>query len=264
MNGYRHNLISLLALTVAILAFASGHLSRTTSEDVFAMALVPPASTAQGDAGDVVSMLSEEAGIAAYVQVSSPVDLSSVKSAFRTVEDETDQYVIGSVPVEGYPESYDVHVFANTDGWIVAYYLADDPAAKMVDWLAYRSSQDSINTILERVLTTVAGVPYTDVTFYDFRYPQATHIMLVAEAGKPGYDEAFTVQLPMSFTFYESSWSTYGPSGYASIWLDGAGHGGHSGDFYHDFIGASQLSPGSPHSIAVENYGGIALVYKKN
>lgn len=111
------------------------------------------------------SFLEEEAGITAYTQVDS-VDLSQAKSAFKNVEKETDEYIVGSVGLENYPESSDPHVYVDKSGWIASYYLKNEPVSKIVDWEQY--SPESINTTkLEKGLVAITNalgvaVPYTN------------------------------------------------------------------------------------------------------
>ena len=129
-----------------------------------------------------MSMLRDEASIAAYAQDSPIEDLQRVRPAFRTIEVETEHRKIGAVPVEGYPASHDIYVFVTIDGWFVTY-LSSGSAANIIAWIAYRPSRESINIKLENVPTLVAsraGMPYTSPTFHDCRYPNATHLRATA------------------------------------------------------------------------------------
>jgi len=131
----------------------------------------------------------DEAGISAYFKSASPVNLADVRGVFRVIEVQTADYIIGSVAVANYPELYDVHVFVHREGWFVAYYLSSDPVSKMIDIKSYTGQ--TISTLFEKTLSIVAvtaAVPFPGVTFYDFRYPNATHIILVGER----YDDAST------------------------------------------------------------------------
>jgi hypothetical protein len=67
------------------------------------------------------TFLQQEAGISAYTQIPS-VNLDRAEAAMDTVEVRTVEYVIGSVGLEEYEEKYDVHVYVDTAGWVVAYY----------------------------------------------------------------------------------------------------------------------------------------------
>ena len=72
---------------------------------------------------DIGALLEQEAGISAYYQSPYAITLSQVRPLFRVIEAETADYIIGSVPVAGYTENADAHVYVHKDGWILAYFL---------------------------------------------------------------------------------------------------------------------------------------------
>jgi hypothetical protein len=204
----------------------------------------------------------DEAGIAAYFKSASPVNLANVRGVYRVIEVQTADYIIGSVAVPDYSEMFDVHVYVHRDGWFMAYYLGSEPAAKMVD--LRRSSGSQIRTMFEQVLSTVAvaaGVPMPQLTFYDFRYPNATNMMLIYENNGDGNN--FTVQLPSAFVYYERSWSliNWGYGWYFSI--NGQGQSNMAGtNPVYNFIAPAQLLPDTTHTIAVDDDGVLALIYR--
>jgi hypothetical protein len=63
-----------------------------------------------------------------------------------------------------------------------------------------------LDNALNEILSVVGAVPF-EASYYDFRYPDATNIMLIAEAAYSEGSESFDVKLPADFTFYERSWS---------------------------------------------------------
>jgi hypothetical protein len=229
---------------------------------------------AQAGSDDIAYFMEDEAGIACYFQASSSIDLNDVRDAFRTIEVETADYIIGSVPVIDYPESEDVHVYVHTDGWVVAYYLAADPVGKIFDWRVYHNTgRTEITTKLENTLILIASeafVPFTSGTFYDFRHPNATHLMLIAEWASGGTDE-FEVNLPGTFVYFERSWSLGSDNmGSADFILDSITIFSGSGDWGNSqgILSASQLLTDQFHTIGVHqyystrySYGGLALVY---
>jgi len=206
----------------------------------------------------------DEAGISAYFKSASPVNLADVRGVFRVIEVETADYIIGSVAVANYPELYDVHVFVHREGWFVAYYLSSDPVSKMIDIKSYTGQ--TISTLFEKTLSIVAvtaAVPFPGVTFYDFRYPNATHIILVGER----YDDAsdnFTIQLPLSYGYYERSWTLYNITGPGYFRVNGQDQHGSVGGYNvaYNTLTAAQLLPDIVHTIAVDDYGVLAIVYR--
>jgi len=240
-------------------------------------------------AAEVQGIIEDEAGISAWFRTSSTINLNSVRSSFRTIEIETTDYILGSVPVPDYDESWDAHVYVHKDGWILAYYLAQDPVGKIYDWKAYHNGgRTTISTKLENVIAVIAnaaGFPFStaNVTYYDFRYPNATHLMLIVEWIVSDYkaSDSFQIKLPSNFAYYQRSWSLahYGSdyySGYHSWYLlnnaevkhlDGSGW-----QMAQGILSASQLSPDQYHVIEIKAeagwptiyaYGGLALVYRK-
>jgi len=205
----------------------------------------------------------DEAGISAYFKSASPITLADVRSVYRVIEVETADYIIGSVPVPDYAEIYDVHLYVHRDGWFLAYYLSKDPASKIFDWSQY--TRASIPTRLERVLAIAAntgGIAFPGSTYYDFRYPNATHLMMIAEDTSDG--NQFEIRLPGSYSYYERSWSTYYTGGYCSTWfvLDGTNIG-ENGTAYGNLT-AAQLLPETTHTVQIScnGYGGLVLVYR--
>ena len=221
----------------------------------------------------IASFLDDEAGISAYFQAPFTINLNDVRDLFRTIETETPEYIIGSIAVQDYPESEDVHVYIHVNGWVLAYYLKVDPAGKIFDWRGY-TNNGTIPTKLDKTLAVVGaqiGASSANASYYDFRWPNATNMMLIAEANYGGGSESFEVNVPASFSYYERSWSLgVISSGYSgSIWLDGVMLYGYTpyGDWatFQGTLTATQLSPGVFHTIRVDGsnaFGGLALVYR--
>ena len=167
------------------------------------------------------TFLEEEAGISAYTDVGETIDLEKARDAFRTIEYETDEYIIGSVPLPDYAETEDVHAYVHKDGWVVAYYLKEEPVAKIVDWEDYSTDERITGTKLEdgvSVVCNAAGVPIIDLKYYDFRYANADKLMIIADALWSDGTDTFNVKLPSDFVFYERFFSHYFNAG--NYWYD--------------------------------------------
>lgn len=217
----------------------------------------------------ILAMLDTEAGMSAYFKSSTPITLSQAKTAFRIVEIETANYIVGSVAITGFIEHFDAHVYVHKDGWILAYYMRNEPASKILD-----PQHSTITTTkLEMVVSKVAdasGVAMTGISYYDFRYPAAEYILLVAEDHIDGMD--FTINIPASYSIQERGWAGAGTCYYNDFnfllngtnlentrtWgTDNVGYG---------LIGASQLPQNTTHTIVIENasncsYGILMLTY---
>jgi hypothetical protein len=257
----------------------------TTKADTILRLQAPPFVSA----AEVQGIIEDEAGISAWFRTPSTINLNSVRSSFRTIEIETTDYILGSVPVPDYDESWDVHVYVHKDGWILAYYLAQDPVGKIYDWKAYHNSgRTTISTKLENVIAVIAnaaGFPFSsaNVTYYDFRYPNATHLMLIVEwvyIQSGSESDSFQFKLPGSFAYYQQSWSlanncTASYSCSSRYLLNGAeikrlSMYGAGWQMAQGTFSVAQLPPDQYHTIEISvsggyqiyGYGGLALVYR--
>ena len=276
MSPFPKKLLAILVFTLLFgLVFSLGRLFQPTAQaDDNVLGLVAPAFVGEAQARpSAVSTIENEAGISAYFKSAFTINLNDVRDAYRTIELETADYLIGSVPVAGYPESEDVHMYVHKDGWFLAYYLKADPAAKVFDWVAYHNSgRTNLTTKLENTLTMMASeanVSLGSISYYDFRYPNATHMMLVAEWDTSGGD-SFDFNLPSSYIYLERSWSAgKGNTHNVRLYLDG------SEIVYTENLSTVglftplQLSTDQFHTIVVDgygnthdSYGGLALVYR--
>ncbi len=282
-KSIRKLLLVVGAAAVLLVAFslASKPGSPAHADNVFSLQSPPFVGIASAQEVSGASIIEDEAGISAWFQASTSINLDDVRDVFRTIETETADYIIGSVPVANDPESYyesdDVHVYVHTDGWILAYYLAQDPASKIFDWRAYHNSgRTSFSTRLESTIAVIAaeaGVLFPGASYYDFRYPNATHLMLIAEWVGDGND-SFEVNLPGSFVYYERSWSLgTSPWVFNSRYkIDGTLIHEHDPQrnywrVSYGYLTVAQLPPDEYHQIEVSGdnaytYGGLALVYR--
>ena len=216
--------------------------------------------------------LDQEAGIAAYYKSPNSITLSQVRGAFRTIEDETANYIIGSVPFQDHAEKFDVHTYVHKDGWILAYYLKADPASKIADVKGKTVDSTKLYSTVSTI-AGLAGVPFSGVTYYDFRYPNANSLMLIGEDYDNGND--FTIELPTEFGYFERSWIVYngGHPDYNNFWIDGEDqkdNGIHTqtpGYMAYGSLSAAQLLPNVSHEIAIhdccDGYGVLAITYKQ-
>jgi len=257
-------------------------------DNVFRLQAPPFVGVARADAGAIASFLDDEAGIAAYAQTSGPIDLSVVRNEFRTVERETAEYIIGSVGIPDYSEDHDPHVYVHTDGWVLAYYLNSETASYVIDLRHYDGVEMGTTKLEDAIyeILSAIGIISFDTSYYDFRSPNATHIMLIAEAIYDDGNESFDVLLPSDFTYYDKSWThalhaTNG-SPDSALYLDDASISELQTSewvFARDSLSTAQLPAGVPHTISVhleESYSypygtndlgdafcGLALVYQE-
>jgi len=170
------------------------------------VALVAIAPFAQG-----ASFIEEEAGISAFAKLST-VDLDGAATAYKTIERRTNDYIIGSVAIDDYPESDDVHVYLDVSGDIIAYYRNTEDLCKMLDWRHYTAGQP-MGSKLEWALNKVCqamSVSLPEVKTYDFRYPEAQQIkIIVDERLRASGTEEFTIKIPSSYSVHKIEWCQY-------------------------------------------------------
>jgi len=224
-------------------------------------------------AGNVdASFLDDEAGISAYTKATTTITLNNAKSAFRTIETQTSNYIIGSVPIPGLPESEDAHVYVSKSGWILAYYKKDLPTAKMLQWSGYAGGSISTTTLADAIssLASSAGVSYSGIKYYNFKYPGANRLMMIVDWKKDGPD-SYQFKVPDTFVLNENShslyceyncWSNIDSVDIPNQWsYEFSGRGVHYGYY------GSILSPNVFHTVDFGSYGEGAqttiLVYKQ-
>jgi len=155
----------------------------------------------------------DEVGICAYVHVGEGLDIDKFKDKLEQVEEIGEDYVIGTRPVSGFNEEEWPYVYANKDGWIVAYY----PRGKPTSYLIQGGYIDEPG-LYKVVKYLVSSGYYGSIKFYHFGYPEATEMLIVYEASK-GVDY-FSISVPNNFTIYDVSWWYNGGGSSSYVKLD--------------------------------------------
>jgi len=159
------------------------------------------------------SFLDEEAGITIYLDAGQSLDLGVAKNEFKTIEEETADYVIGSLGLPNLPETEDVHCLVHNDGWIVCFYLKQEPTSKIVDWNFYSGgilSKTKLYEGLEIIANAYPSVLITNPSYYHYNYQNANKLMIIIDESPTSDSDSFNLFLPTEFTFYEKSWNLNG------------------------------------------------------
>ncbi len=228
-------LIALVAVTFIIGLYGKTNRSKPNGGNG-TISLEPPffISTAEASTG-ATAFPTDKAGISAYVKLTTTIDLDNVRTIFTKVEDIGDNYIIGITPIPNLGEDTEVHLYADTDGWLVAYLTKDEPAAKIMKWPTEekpgkaRGRGYHLSTITEIKTTTLqealnnAGRAakvriQSEIKYYDFEFPDANGITLFVKGIEAPYyyDKvrqvvAITqVKIPEDYTLYEASYYHYG------------------------------------------------------
>jgi len=217
------------------------------------------------------TFLEEEAGMSIYLNIGESIDLSKAKTAYKTIEKETSDYIVGSLSLPDLPETEDVHCFVHKDGWIVVYYLKAEPISKTIDWNYYSLTAGLTKTKLQVGLEKMGlalGVSVTGAKYYNFQYPYAYKWMIIIES-RDASPDSFNLKIPSEFTIYERSWSLYAESvAYSYFYIDTNQIAYVNSGVKYGQLTAAQLSPDAFHTIDLyginKNYLAIVLAYKES
>ena len=161
----------------------------------------------------------EDAGMSAYVRVEQPISLEKLIAVFkdRKVEDISGSHIIGIVPIANFGTTVNVHLYADADGWLVAYMGRGMPGAYVAQWEpadvnAPRFSE--LSTTLEDALVKAREaaelvVEQWVVKYYNFEYPSADRMAIFTKTQATTGSTFMQVALPVGYTYYESSYYHY-------------------------------------------------------
>lgn len=207
----------------------SGPLAETDQE----FSLVRPAFAS--DASIMATYLEQEAGMSIWLNATADSQLSlnmAQDKMANNLENVTSDYVVGSIPLSGFPSDDYPHCFVHRSGWIIVYYLKIDTEkhattgwlGKMIklDDSAYYVTGNLKDNILQKGLEFMCNglvhvTPTTDAKYYHFQHTNAAKLMIaIKTAGTPGTTATFNVQVPSSLVIDERSWSFY--TSYSGNW----------------------------------------------
>lgn len=196
---------------------------------------------------------SQLAGLSAYLDLGSPIDLEVVESMSTAVYEKRSTYIL--IAISG------IILYAEQGGWLVAYVARGD-TSNVAFWFPQSGtskpilrSRDQLYTTLESAVD-ILGLDWTafntNVTYTHFNYPSATR-MVVFSKGTYSFDREVTFQIPGTSKLHEASWSAY--SGYRCcsdinrFSLDGVEVGPPGGTSRDSFL---PFSVGSEHKLIID------------
>ena len=187
------------------------------------ISLMPPpfigvAGAAEAAGGGGGAFPEDEAGISAYVNTSQTIDIEKMKTIFTEIEEVGDNYIIGITPISDFGGNISVHVYADTDGWIVAYIENNEPASKIMQW----GTADVNNPVITTITTTTlrvalykagdaagVGIVSSKIKYYDFEFPNANGMMIFIRTRATDGANIHQVEIPANYTLYEASYYHY-------------------------------------------------------
>ena len=160
----------------------------------------------------------DKAGISAYINTSQTIDIEKIKTIFTEVEEVGDNYIIGITPISDFGGDIDVHVYADTDGWIVAYLETDEPAAKIMQWGTADVNNPTIGVIKSTTLEDAlykagdaagVGIVASKIKYYDFEFPNADSMTLFVRTRATAGTNIAQVEIPADYMLFEASYYHY-------------------------------------------------------
>ena len=110
-----------------------------------------------------------------------------------------------------------VRVYADTDGWLVAYLKMDEPAAKVMKWETTNKNTPKfgvISTTLEEALfkageAAKVGINPNKIKYYDFEFPNANRMMILVRTTATNGFSRLQVEIPADYMLFEASYYHY-------------------------------------------------------
>ena len=224
--------------SVAMYGYNAGEVEKGISEGggKGVISLMPPpfigiagAAEAMGGGGEGAGAstvsLSNESGISAYLNAGS-INLNQARTAYKSIDTETSEYIIGIVQISGVDESIYPRVYTNKDGWILAYLPKDEPASAIVQWQGYTGGAITRTTLEDGISkvckATKKNCTRDNVSYYDFRFPEANRMLWVVERVTDFWEEnPFNFTIQNELVVYNGSWSFDASSLSADLRIDG-------------------------------------------
>ena len=110
-------------------------------------------------------------------------------------------------------------------------------------------------------VAVTGGAPFGTVTYYNFNFPNATHMLLVGENA-----EEFAITIPSNYAYYELSWASTYYRDYHYLSIDGQAVGYLYRASGHQYGSVQLVSflPDVAHVVAPYDgyYGALVIMYR--
>jgi len=223
------------------------------------------------------------------VKVNQTINVTDPKvlDVFKSLSELGENYVIGTIEVNNNGKKINVNVYADSNGWIVAYFPTGTPVAAITNWEISAISPRIVDSVLHeaiKALCSGAGIDYADISedikFYHFGEPEADKIVALMNtiSEKPtGTSKRMYILIPSKYSdpylkpaLIELSYSIFCKNDYAddvSFYRDGSHIRTIEGDDRETW-GTFTLSYGKPHilelrvteSLEQQDWGGLCVM----
>ncbi len=202
----------------------------------------------------VQSFLGEQGHV---ISSSSNHTIGTLTTEIKVEDNSGNEFTTASIPV---------HIYFDTDGYLVAYLLRDEPSSRIIYWNEYTSGSITTN-VLEKSLQKVVeeiGNSHTPVKYYHFQYPTATNFSIVVDTASNLGEQTSNYSVTIPGTVHEASYSSYYSPAYSDIrcslrltannsmlvsttnmlWCNGSNYG-------YNYYPSAMLVGDTPHSVVV-------------
>jgi len=189
---------------------------------MISLCFVAPAQTSLQLPTGFPAFPAQSAGISAYIKIDQPVRITeALTKAFYRVIDVSASHILGTVQVSHFAGNVYPHVYIDTEGWFVAFFLATEPTALLIHWLGDTNNPSTtIKTTLETALETVAKVARITLpkpSFYDFRFPEANKMLILLSVLPHEGTKAMYVKIPSAYKLFLASYYFYACNFYEAL-----------------------------------------------
>lgn len=159
-----------------------------------------------------------EAGLAAYINTGQAVDLEKLKSIFSPADEVGDNYILGVVQIPDWGGNIPVHLYADTDGWIVAYLKKDEPVSMVMQWGTSDADKPTIGVIKSTTLEDAlykagdaagVGIVSNDIRYYHFGFPNANRMMIIVKVQATMGSSIHQIEIPANYMLFDSAYYHY-------------------------------------------------------
>jgi len=159
-----------------------------------------------------------EAGLAAYINTGQAVDLEKLKSIFSTVDEVGDNYILGVVQIPDWGGDMAIHLYADTDGWIVSYLKKDEPVSMVMQWGTSDADNPTIGVIKSTTLEDAlykagdaagVGIVSNAIKYYHFGFPNANRMMIIVKVQATDGSSSLQIEIPANYVLFDSAYYHY-------------------------------------------------------
>lgn len=201
-----------ILLSATALALFAALLSGCTAQEDNSTLLEEPSMDGQA------AFPEGEAGLAAYINTGQAVDLDKLKVIFSSVREVGDNYILGIVPIPDWGGNININLYADTDGWIVAYLKQEDPVSMVMQWGDSDPDNPTIGVIKSTTLEDAlykageaagVGIVSNGIKYYHFGFSNANRMMIIVKVQATSGLGIHQIEIPANYMLLDSAYYHY-------------------------------------------------------